>query len=161
MAYHLVCMILHGHGGFHVGCDGHCGCQEKGPRIWEFFETKNQQASPVNGHWLPVYYFQRDDYLDTAKRMRPEWEESLHAIIFCTFNVRLILSATCISAPTCQKPTGNWFLCCPFTNAACPAAIYCCTLFLLHPSWCPALCKSRGHVADVCPSSTLNPQKKQ
>ena len=78
-----------------------------------------------------------------------------------TLNVQLLLSATCISAPTCQKPAGNWFLCCPFNDAACPAAMYCCTLFLLHPSWCPVFCQFPRHVEDVCPSLTLNPHKKQ
>ena len=76
-------------------------------------------------------------------------------------NVRFILSATCNSAPTCQNPAGNWFLCCPLMDAACPAAMYCCTFCLLHPSWCPGFRQSCGHVADVCPSSTSNPHEKQ
>ena len=44
------------------------------------FATWKKQANPVNGHWLPKYYFQRDDYLDTANRMRPECYNILYEL---------------------------------------------------------------------------------
>ena len=43
----------------------------KGRGSGNSLKPKNQQASPVNGHWLLMYYSQREDYLDTAERTKP------------------------------------------------------------------------------------------